>query len=276
VSSTRTGHRSRVKPRCPISTPKSREISFSGWLDQQTNRRDLAFVPWAVHQGRFPVFDTENVSPLPSLLNTPSKSPLSYTFSVSTPLLNSATTHIDGSRPWTLSPSLHAKRKRTAHPFSDSLPTALNTEAPPAKRVKRTYRPRKSVPDKLVAIFTALQEVDWTLGDFLYFTFQTKDNDGKDLKRSTQHAMYATNFLQGRTSYTPSMILELWFHSPDGRAPVEMSHDVPMYSLEHVYTSIKPARTALTVWLCGTDCPKEAYLGGSESCSTHKWPPCHI
>ena len=60
--------------------------------------------------------------------------------------------------------------------------------------------------------------------------------------------MYATNFLQGRTTYSPSVILELWFCSPDGRVPVEISHDVPMYSLEHVYTSIKPARAALSAF----------------------------
>ena len=77
---------------------------------------------------------------------------------------------------------------------------------------------------------------------FLYFTFQMKDRDGNDLKCSTQYAMYATNFLQEHTTYSPSMVLELWFCGPDGRVPVEMSHNMPMYSLEHLYTSIKPAQ----------------------------------
>ena len=51
--------------------------------------------------------------------------------------------------------------------------------------------------------------------------------------------MYATNFLQGRTNYTPAIILQLWFSGLDGQIPVQMSDDIPMYSLEHVYTSIK-------------------------------------
>ena len=75
-----------------------------------------------------------------------------------------------------------------------------------------------------------------------YFTFQIKNRDGKDLKCSTQHGMYATDFLQGHTTYSPSMVLELWFCGPDGQVPVEMSHNMPMYSLEHLYTSIKPAQ----------------------------------
>ena len=60
--------------------------------------------------------------------------------------------------------------------------------------------------------------------------------------------MYAPNFLQERTNYTPTMILEIWSSSPDGQVRVHVSHDVSVYSLEHVYTSIKPARVALTAF----------------------------
>lgn len=188
----------------------------------------------AAHIGQTLVFNMENIPPKPSFQTTPSNSTHCYTFSTPLP-----TSRIGSSQAWTHSPSLPPKRKKTAQPFLDVLPATLNADEPPAK--KRKYRPRKSMPEELAGIFTALQEVDWTLGDFLYFTFQTKDRDGKDLKCSTQHAMYATNFLQGCTTYSPSVILELWFCSPDGWVPVEISHDVPMYSLEHVYTSIKPA-----------------------------------
>ena len=94
---------------------------------------------------------------------------------------------------WTQLPSLLAKRKNTTQPFADLLPR------------NETIDLGKSVPEKLACIFAALLDVDWSLGDFLYFTFQMKDKDETDLKHSSQHAMYARNFLQGRTNY---MILD--------------------------------------------------------------------
>ena len=61
--------------------------------------------------------------------------------------------------------------------------------------------------------------------------------------------MYATNFLQGRTAYTPGIILECWWRSSDGRAPGALAQEFPMYSTTPVYTKIKPARSALTTFV---------------------------
>ena len=60
--------------------------------------------------------------------------------------------------------------------------------------------------------------------------------------------MYATNFLQGRTAYTPGIILECWYRSSDGRVPGALAQEFPMYATTPVYTKIKPARAALTAF----------------------------
>jgi len=137
------------------------------------------------------------------------------------------------------------KRKKENQPLSNSLPT-LNSEEP--KRKKQSYGPRRSTADKLAAIFDAIRDVNWTLGEFLYHTFQTKDKDGQDMKRSHQHSKYATHFLQGQTAYTPGIILECWYHSPDGRVHGGSGQEVSMYATTPVYTKIKPARAALTAF----------------------------
>ncbi|PPR02512.1 LOW QUALITY PROTEIN: hypothetical protein CVT26_011996 [Gymnopilus dilepis] len=109
---------------------------------------------------------------------------------------------------------------------------------------RKAYTPRRSPADKLAVIFAALQNVNWNLGEFLYYVFLTKDEEGKDISRSTQHSMYASHFLRGTTEHTVSTILKLWFRSADGRST---SSDLSeMYSTSVKYTEIKPARAALT------------------------------
>ena len=138
------------------------------------------------------------------------------------------------------------KRKKENQPLSDIPPSLTNSEEP--KRKKRAYGPRRSTADKLAIIFNAIRDVKWTLGEFLYHTFQTKDKNGLDIKRTTQHAMYATHFLQGETSYSVGTILECWYLSSDGRVHEGLAEDVSLYSTTSVYTSIKPARAALTAF----------------------------
>ncbi|KAF8158056.1 hypothetical protein B0H34DRAFT_797474 [Crassisporium funariophilum] len=142
-------------------------------------------------------------------------------------------------------PQVRRKRKKENQPLSDVLPT-LNSEEPVRK--KQSYGPRRSTADKLATVFNAIRDANWTLGEFLYYTFQTKDKNGQDLKRTTQHSMYATHFLQGQTTYTPGIILECWYNSPDGRVHGQLAQEVPMYATTLVYTKIKPARAALTAF----------------------------
>jgi len=80
------------------------------------------------------------------------------------------------------------------------------------------------------------------------YTFQMKDKSGQDVKRTTQHSMYTTRFLQGQTTYTPGIILEHWYHSADGHVHGRLAQEVPMYATTQVYTKIKPAHAASTAF----------------------------
>ncbi|KAJ3494472.1 hypothetical protein NLJ89_g10801 [Agrocybe chaxingu] len=60
--------------------------------------------------------------------------------------------------------------------------------------------------------------------------------------------MYASNFLQGRNTYTAATIIDLWFRGPDGRVTLADSNHIAMYATSPEYTSIKPARAALSAF----------------------------
>lgn len=145
--------------------------------------------------------------------------------------------------PLSTTPRLSKRQKENELP----VPVTLS-ETPPPK--SRSYTPRKSTADKLELVFASLHTVGWTLGEFLYFTFRTKDDNGNELSRSAQNAMYTTHFLQGHMKYTAATIIDLWFRSPDSRilAGSDMDCDSLMYSTTTLYTEIKSARAALTAF----------------------------
>ena len=138
-------------------------------------------------------------------------------------------------------------------PFASSAPpkkrlhTALqSTPGPGAPTTPRQYTPRQTKRDKLNSLFDALDAAHWTLGEFLYYTFRTKDEHGVNIHRTVQHSKYSQHFLQGTSKHTPATILDAWFRSPDGRIS-EGSPDLDlMYSIDTPYTEIKPVRAALT------------------------------
>ena len=57
-----------------------------------------------------------------------------------------------------------------------TLATPINYGASSARSTStRTYRARQSNQQKLNELFRQLQDFSWTLGDFLYYAFQDKD-----------------------------------------------------------------------------------------------------
>ena len=84
-------------------------------------------------------------------------------------------------------PQVRQKRKKENQPLSNVLPT-LNSEEPVRKKQKQSYGPRRSTTDKLATVFNAIRDANWMLGEFLYYTFQTKDKNGQDVKRTTRLA----------------------------------------------------------------------------------------
>jgi len=145
-------------------------------------------------------------------------------------------------RPRTVAATTSKKRKHD----ENQDPRPPTSDARPMK--KRNYQPRRTTGDKLEIILGSLRQVDWSLGDFLYYMFRVKDEKGEDAMRTASHAMYATRFLQGRTSHTAGSILELWFSSPDGRVHADSEDHVHMYALAPKYTLIKPARASLSAF----------------------------
>lgn len=112
---------------------------------------------------------------------------------------------------------------------------------------KQRYTQRGSVAEKLELIFIALTNANWTLSEFLYHMFQTKDETGKDIHRTKQHSKYSQHFLEGKGRYTPAMVLDCWFRSPDGRLSLPSTSNTSlMYSTSTPYLEIKPVRPALT------------------------------
>jgi hypothetical protein len=74
------------------------------------------------------------------------------------------------------------------------------------------YTGRTSGNEKLQAIFSAISGIaKWNLPEFLYHTFRYQDENGKPVHRTTEHAAIVLRFLQGKTKYTPAMVLDAWF-----------------------------------------------------------------
>jgi hypothetical protein len=156
----------------------------------------------AFNSSRFRLSTNELFSPSTptlSLLSTPVLA--SYNFTT-TPYALNAHSQSQTVTPCPKIRNSKCKNDLENRPLSDVLPSLNSEDSEPKRKKKKTYRPRRSTADRLVLIFDAIQDVKWTLGDFLYHTFQTKDKSGLDIKRTTQHAMYTTNFLQGKTSYS--------------------------------------------------------------------------
>ncbi|KAJ7736645.1 hypothetical protein B0H16DRAFT_1206577, partial [Mycena metata] len=76
-----------------------------------------------------------------------------------------------------------------------------------------TRRKPHSDAEKIQAVLASIREQGWTLGEFLYKTF---DHQGRDSSRSQPHAQVVKAFLGGHGRHIPSDILTCWMMSPDG------------------------------------------------------------
>ncbi|KIM71713.1 hypothetical protein PILCRDRAFT_16805 [Piloderma croceum F 1598] len=87
----------------------------------------------------------------------------------------------------------------------------------PYWQAQHPNRVHTSENEKLQAVFSAILGIaKWNLPEFLYHTFRYQDENGKPVHRTTEHAAIVSRFLQGRTKYTPAMVLDAWFRGPDG------------------------------------------------------------
>ncbi|KAH9949518.1 hypothetical protein B0H21DRAFT_672644, partial [Amylocystis lapponica] len=101
------------------------------------------------------------------------------------------------------------------------------------------------------AVFRALSDVKWSLGDFLFHVFRFKDDNGQSIEHDRSHAASIQHFLHGHTKHTPATIIDLWFHHPDGQY-ARTDDEEPMYSITPAFTEMKLIRPALTAFAAQT------------------------
>jgi len=111
----------------------------------------------------------------------------------------------------------------------------------------RAYSSRTSENEKLQAVFSAISRTaKWNLPEFLYHTFRYQDENGQPVHRTTEHAGIVSRFLQGRTKYTPAMVLDAWFRGPDGSISKDCEASDLMYSTAVPFTEIQSVRPTMT------------------------------
>ncbi|KAJ7886511.1 hypothetical protein B0H13DRAFT_1889227 [Mycena leptocephala] len=123
-------------------------------------------------------------------------------------------------------PDTPSKRKKASEP-----------DSPPHQDSKRQKNVHET-SDKLDKIFDVLNEVEWTLGDFLHHVFAHKD-----VHRSKRHATIVQRYLSGKGSQRIGGILEAWLTSPDDAG---YDQEDSLYSTSTPYTEIQHARATLT------------------------------
>jgi hypothetical protein len=151
--------------------------------------------------------------------------------------------------------------KENELPDLSHLPTRSPPESTMNSKKRKRYTPRKTPAEKLEAVFSAIEEAKWGLGDFLYHVFGLKDEDGEKIQRSKRHAGMVQRFLQGNARHTPATIIDAWFRNPDGCISSGSAEQRLMYSTDIPYTeiqSIRPALTSFAVQLVAKRLVKEA------------------
>ena len=124
-------------------------------------------------------------------------------------------------------------------PTSPTTPTApstpsLSTLPSPDDQVHTSKRPWRTHKSKLNEVFKLLQDFNWTLGDFLYFTFRDKDEHGRKIKdRSEAHTQMASKFLGGFCKHASVDIVEIWVKSPWGIPKKGRWEWNGMFSMDH-------------------------------------------
>jgi hypothetical protein len=98
---------------------------------------------------------------------------------------------------------------------------------------------------KLAHVLDSINETNWSLADFLYFTFRVKDEKNGVVHRTKWHAGAVGRFTRGQDKYIVSDILHCWFRSPDGQ-PRTLSEHERMYSTLTLYSGIRTGRPPIT------------------------------
>ncbi|KAJ7143648.1 hypothetical protein C8R46DRAFT_853149, partial [Mycena filopes] len=88
--------------------------------------------------------------------------------------------------------------------------------------------------EKLDKIFDVLDDMGWTLGDFMHHVFAHRD-----VHRSKRHASIVQRYLSGRSRRAITDVLDSWLTSPDDAG---YDQDDLMYNTTTPYPEIRHAR----------------------------------
>jgi hypothetical protein len=150
------------------------------------------------------------------------------------------------------SPSPSTRKRKLNDENSFTLLHQTQHSSPGIKR-SRSSLGILPLSDRMDHVLDAIDEMDWTLPEFLYNIFLFgKDSAGHNVHRSRRHAACVSRFLQGRSSYSPGQILHLWYTNPDGNMANDPHATSLMYSTNISYHEIKPIRAMLTSFAAQT------------------------
>ncbi|KAH9915098.1 uncharacterized protein B0H18DRAFT_1125064 [Fomitopsis serialis] len=107
-------------------------------------------------------------------------------------------------------------------------------------------QPRRTDKDKLNIMLRVLGQLSWTLGDFLYNLFRSKDDNGEKIQRDEPQRTMIARFLSGNTKHTFAKIVHAVMEDTAGLPKPSDDESAYMYSRNHPSLEIKHARPALT------------------------------
>jgi hypothetical protein len=145
----------------------------------------------------------------------------------------------------------------TPHKRKERAPAGPQDTPSPHGQTPKRLKPSYDTNEKLDQVFDLLQNLDWTLGDFLFHMFVHQDDENHHIPRSIRHGAIVHPFLAGLTTHTVAEIIHSWITSPDGRG----STDDTLFCTDVPYHNIKPVRQALTAFAaqqCSLRLGKEA------------------
>lgn len=125
---------------------------------------------------------------------------------------------------------------------------ACTCHATSGERTKQKSQRRSPRTDdeKLDEVLKYIQDnLNWSLGQFLYFLFRVEDDDGEEVHRRHRHAAAVSKFLRGQSTYTAAKILNAWLRTPDGIPKTSEEH-AQMYQVGIPYLNIRLVRPAIT------------------------------
>ncbi|KAH9916364.1 uncharacterized protein B0H18DRAFT_1124277 [Fomitopsis serialis] len=91
-----------------------------------------------------------------------------------------------------------------------------------------------------------LSQLSWTLGEFLYNLFRSKDDNGEKIQRDEPHRTMIARFLSGNTKHTFVEMVQAIMEDTAGLPKQSDDESTYMYSQNHPSLEIKHARPALT------------------------------